>query len=78
MPPSRPAEGAPFEPIKYTSDVFPTERADTGYPPPAGRRRARYHPRPQPRRRADLMGLNAMLWMVVAIALVVVLVVWPF
>jgi hypothetical protein len=80
----RPPEGEPFEPIKYTSDVFPTERADSGYPPTgrahptkhgaAGRRRPRYHPRPKPRRRADLMGFNAMLWLVLVIALVVVLV----
>src|SRR4051812_25324260 len=82
-----PRDRVPFEPIRYTSDVFPTERADTDYSPTgkthrttgaAGRSRSRYHPRPRPRHRADLMGFNAMGWMAIAIALVVVLLVWPF
>jgi hypothetical protein len=64
-------EGEPFEPIKYTSDVFPTERVD---PPWSSPRRRRYSARPQSRHRADRTGLKAMWWTVLIIALVVVLV----
>jgi hypothetical protein len=84
MPANPPPEGEPYVPIQYTSDVFPTERADTGYPPTgrarrktqrsAGRQRSSYHPRPEPRRRAELMGFNATWWMTLIVALVVVLV----
>ena len=78
----------PFTPIRYTSDVFPVERADPD-PLPTGRhaggtgrptqqegpvgRRSWYHPRPQPKRAADVMGFNATWWLV-AVVLVVVLV----
>ena len=38
-----------------------------------------YHPRPQPRRRSDLMGFNSAWWLVVAFWIpVVLLIVWPF
>ena len=37
-----------------------------------------YHPRPQPRRRRDLMGFNATWWMVLLWTAVIVLAVWPF
>ena len=37
-----------------------------------------YHLRPKPRRRADLMGFNSMLWMVVVWLIVIVLAVSPF
>jgi hypothetical protein len=89
MESERPPEGEPFTPIRYTSDVFPTELAEVRGPVPArrarrtrhGRRspsrsRSRYHPRPQPRRRADVMGLNAMWWTVLVICLVVALALW--
>jgi hypothetical protein len=86
----RPPEVEPFSPIRYTSDVFPTELAEVRGPVP-GRRtrrarhgrpgsprrsRSRYHPRPQPRRRADVMGFNAVWWTVLVISLVVVLALW--
>ena len=84
MPSNPPPEGEPYVPIQYTSDVFPTERADTGYPPTgrarrknqrsAGRQRRWYHPRPQARRGAELMGFNATWCMAFIVALVVVLV----
>jgi hypothetical protein len=88
MPSSHPPEGEPFRPIEYTSDVFPTERVDVRdrlVPhQTAGRarrskqshaRRSWYHPRPQPRRRADLMGFNAVMWLLVLV-LVVLLLLW--
>lgn len=88
MPSHRPAEGEPFTPIRYTSDVFPTERADSSYPPVGEhahhtrqahrhdqKHRSRYHPRPQPRRRIDIMGFNAGMWLV-AVVLIVVLLFW--
>jgi len=37
-----------------------------------------YHPRPQPRRRRDLMGFNATWWMVLLWTAVIVLALWPF
>ena len=37
-----------------------------------------YHLRPVPRRRADLMGFNSTLWMVVVWLIVIVLAVSPF
>ena len=37
-----------------------------------------YHPRPQPRRRRDLMGFNSTWWMVLLWIAVIALVVWPF
>jgi hypothetical protein len=37
-----------------------------------------YHLRPEPRRRADLMGFNSTFWMVLVWFIVIVLVVWPF
>jgi hypothetical protein len=43
--------------------------------PTGGRGRRRYHLRPEPRRRSDLMGFNSTWWMVVAWALVIVLIV---
>ena len=36
-----------------------------------------YHPRPQPRRRRDLMGFNSTWWMVLLWTAVIVLAVWP-
>ena len=86
MPSDRPPEGEPFSPIRYTSDVLPTERADPDYPEvrehahhtnPAhkNRRQSRYHPRPQPRRRMDFMGFNAWMWLV-AVILIVALLAW--
>lgn len=90
MPSDRPPENEPFSPIPYTSDVFPTERAVPGHGPGRRHgtgngnrsRRARinkprpwFHPRPQPRRRADLMGFNAFMWLI-ALVLVVVLLFW--
>jgi disulfide bond formation protein DsbB len=42
-------------------------------------RRRWYHPRPQPRRRSDLMGFNSAWWLVVAFWIpVILLIVWPF
>lgn len=88
MPSDDPPESEPFRPIEYTSDVFPTERADTGRGPvphrAAGRarrtvqshaRRPWYHPRPRPRRWADFMGFNVGMWLLVTV-LVVLLFVW--
>jgi hypothetical protein len=93
MAPDRPPEGQPYEPIRYTSDVFPTERVDTGDPPVhtpvgndahyesrrqrahSGHQRPWYHPRPQPRRRMDVMGFNMWMWLI-AVVLVVVLLLW--
>ena len=37
-----------------------------------------YHLRPEPRRRADLMGFNSTLWMVLVWLIVIVLVAYPF
>jgi len=37
-----------------------------------------YHPRPQPRRRRDLMGFNSTWWMVLLWIAVIALIVWPF
>jgi hypothetical protein len=37
-----------------------------------------YHLRPKPRRRADLMGFNATLWMAVVWFVVIVVAVFPF
>jgi hypothetical protein len=37
-----------------------------------------YHPRPQPRRRRDLMGFNSTWWMVLLWTAVIALAVWPF
>jgi hypothetical protein len=48
-----------------------TEATDDG-----GRRW--YHLRPKPRRRADLMGFNSTLWMVVVWIIVIVVAVFPF
>jgi len=39
------------------------------------KRRSRYHPRPQPRRRMDVMGFNAWVW-VLSVILIVLLVLW--
>jgi Flp pilus assembly protein TadB len=90
MPSDHPPEGEPFSPIGYTSDVFPTERADTGHAPRKQRKGQRghrsrrahtthsrpwYHPRPQRGRRADLMGFNVVMW-VLAVVLIVVLILW--
>jgi hypothetical protein len=84
MPANPPPDGEPYVPIQYTSDVFPTERADTGYPPTArarrkkqwsaGRQRTWDHRRSRPKRRAELMGFNATWWMALIVALVGVLV----
>ena len=90
MPSEHLPEGEPFSPIPYTSEVFPTERADRAHVR-AKRHRTRnsnrsrrayttkprpwFHPRPQPRRRADLMGFNAFMW-VIALVLIVVLLFW--
>jgi hypothetical protein len=37
-----------------------------------------YHLRPEPRRRADLMGFNSTFWMVLVWLIVIVLIVYPF
>ena len=80
MPSNPPPEGEPYVPIQYTSDVFPTERADPGYPPTGRARRkkqrsaGRHQRGPQRRRRAELMGFNAALSMALIVALVAVLV----
>jgi hypothetical protein len=37
-----------------------------------------YQPRPQPRRRRDLMGFNASWWMVLLWAAVIAFAFWPF
>jgi hypothetical protein len=37
-----------------------------------------YHPRPQPRRRRDLMGFNSTWWMALLWIAVIALVLWPF
>jgi hypothetical protein len=57
----------------------------SGPPTPEGRIEATddrgrrwYHLRPKPRRRADLMGFNSTLWMVVVWLLVIVVAVSPF
>jgi hypothetical protein len=42
------------------------------------RRRRWSHLRPKPRRRADLMGFNSKLWMVVVWLIVIVVAVFPF
>jgi hypothetical protein len=84
MPSDHPPEGEPYTPIAYTSDVFPTERADSNYPPVREhahhtrqghkkKTRSRYHPRPQPRRRMDFMGFNAWMWLCAVVLIVVLL-----
>jgi hypothetical protein len=42
------------------------------------RRRRWYHPRPEPRRRTDLMGFNSRLWMALGWLIVILVVVFPF
>ncbi len=37
-----------------------------------------YHLRPEPRRRADLMGFNSTFWMALVWLIVIVLIVYPF
>jgi len=37
-----------------------------------------FHPRPQPRRRRDLMGFNSTWWVLLLWIAVIALVVWPF
>jgi hypothetical protein len=54
----------------------PHEAAQDG--PPGGRGRRWYHLRPEPRHRADLMGFNSTLWMVVVWLIVIVVAVFPF
>jgi hypothetical protein len=39
------------------------------------RQRPSYHPRPHPRRRMDLMGFNAGMWLI-AVVLIIVLLLW--
>jgi hypothetical protein len=45
---------------------------------PDTRARRWYHLRPQPRRRADLMGINSTWWMAVGWLAVILLIVFPF
>ena len=81
---NRPSEGEPFRPIQYTSDVFPIERVESGHSPTGKthrkghasgpQSRGRYHPRPEPRRRADVLGFNAMWWLIAILVVVLVLV----
>jgi hypothetical protein len=54
----------------------PHEAAQGG--PRDDRGRRWFHLRPEPRRRADLMGFNSTLWMVVVWLIVIVLAVFPF
>jgi hypothetical protein len=74
---TQPSEAEPFRPIQYTSDVFPIERVNIESGPTGPRRRrrqrGRYHPRPRPRRRTDLLGFNAMWWLVIVIVVVLAL-----
>jgi hypothetical protein len=37
-----------------------------------------YHPRPEPRRRTDLMGFNSTLWMAVGWLILILVLVFPF
>jgi hypothetical protein len=54
------------------------DRAHQGTPADAGRGRRWDDPRPDPRRRTDLMGFNSTLWMAVVWVIVIALVVFPF
>ena len=42
------------------------------------RERGWYHPRPEPRRRRDLMGFNSVWWMALLWIVVIALAFWPF
>jgi hypothetical protein len=42
------------------------------------RRRRWYHPRPEPRRRTDLMAFNSTWWMALGWLILILLVVFPF
>ena len=44
----------------------------------ADRGRRWHHVRPQPRRRADLMGFNSALWMALGWVIVILVLVFPF
>jgi len=48
----------------------------TGHDADRGRRW--YHLRPEPRRRADLMGFNSTWWMVLAWLILIVVIAFPF
>jgi hypothetical protein len=37
-----------------------------------------YHPRPKPRRRADLMGFNSTLWMAIGWLILILVIIFPF
>jgi hypothetical protein len=56
--------------------VGPNDHAEIEARDDRGRRW--YHPRPQPRRRRDLMGFNSTWWMVLLWIAVIALLVWPF
>jgi hypothetical protein len=44
----------------------------------ATRGRRWYHPRPEPRRRTDLMGFNSTWWMALGWLILILLVIFPF
>jgi hypothetical protein len=79
VPSDLPPDGGPFTPIRYTSDVFPTERADTDYSPTGRRHRKhgsarRRTPRYQPGPRRRVKAAWWMILLIIALVLVLILV----